>query len=403
MHMNNKKLKVLMLSHEFPPIGAGGAQTTRFIAKYVTKLGVNVNILTTRPGKELSLDHIDGYKVFYTGKIKKKYYTTHIPEMCLFIASAITDLKFIIEKVNPDIVHSFFAIPSGILGLHIKNKYKIPYIVSLLGADVPGFEIGDWRLNTYHFLTKHLSKAIWNNASSLIANSFSLKELSNKFTPDLDIKIITNGVDRNIFYPKSSSNYSTDKVNLVFASRLMMQKGIDSLIIACGILKNRGVNNFKLTVVGDGYLKGLMNSLIKKYDLKDNVDHIGWKRNDEIPEIFRESDVFILPSTMEGMSTVVLEAMSCGLPIIVTKVEGYSEILEDGVNGVTVEYGNHEKLADAIEKLIKSPKLREKMSQASIEKAKKFSWENIAEQYVEVYKKTLFISTDKKEKTLVTN
>lgn len=399
--MNNKNLKVLMISHEFPPIGAGGAQTTRFIAKYIAKLGVDINILTTRPTKELSLDHPDGYKVFYCGRIKKKHYTTHIPEMFLFIVSVIKDLNFIIEKVNPDIVHCFFAIPSGIPALYIKNKYKIPYIVSLLGADVPGFNIGDWRLDTYHFLTKHLSKAIWNNASSITANSYSLKGLSEKFTPTLDIKIITNGVDSNIFYPESSKSYSTEKVHLLFASRLMRQKGIDSLIIACGILKRRGINNFKLTVVGDGYLKGLMNTLIKKYDLIDNVDYLGWKKNDEIPAILRESDVFILPSTMEGMSTVVLEAMSCGLPIVATKVEGYSEILEDSINGFTVEYGDHEKLADVIEKLIKSPKLREKMGKRSLEKAKNFSWENIAKKYLEIYQTTLNLKTEVKEKTLV--
>lgn len=388
--MSNTKLKVLMLSHEFPPIGAGGAQTTRFIAKYLVKLGVDVSILTVRPSESLSLDHSDGYKVFYTGKIKKKHYGTHIPEMCLFLLSATKDLKSIIEIINPNIVHCMFAIPSGILGLYIKKKFKIPYVLSLLGADVPGFDIGDWRLDAYHFLTASLSRSIWNNADSVVANSISLRELSKKFVPELDIKIITNGVDGSIFYPESLKNYSKEKVNLVFASRLMWQKGIEHLIVACGILKKRGVVNYKLTVVGDGYLRDSMNSLIRKYDLKDNVDHIGWKKNDEIPAIFRKSDVFILPSTMEGMSTVVLEAMSCGLPIIATKVQGYGEILEDGVNGLAVKFGDDEMLADAIEKLIKSPGLIEQMSKESIRIAKKFSWENIASQYLEIYEKVAF-------------
>lgn len=384
----DKKPRVLMVNYEFPPIGGGGGTTTRFIAKYMSKLNVDVSVITSKSGDEDSYEHPDGFKIYYVGPKKNKISTTHIPELARFVLTTTFYAKKIIETTKPDLIHCYFTLPSGCFGLYCNKLFKIPFIVSALGADVPGFNIADWRLDTYHKLTRPISKSIWKNASSIVANGSKLKELCEDFDKNKKIDLITNGVDQNLFYPAQNSGFriqNSETIQLLFVSRLMPQKGIETLIDACGILKEKGITNFKLSVVGDGHLKSKMFSLIDKYSLENNVDHLGWKSLEELPDIYRNSDLFILPSSMEGMPSVVLQAMSCGLPIVATNVDGFKEVVEDNVNGFLVEYKNAEKLSEAIEQLIKSKNLRDKMSKESIEKSKRFSWESIAKKYLELY------------------
>ena len=104
---------------------------------------------------------------------------------------------------------------------------------------------------------------------------------------------------------------------------------------------------------------------------------------------------------MEGMSSVVLQAMASGLPIVASRVKGFEEVLEENVNGLFAEYNNPGQFANAIEKLIESSELREKMSQNSLEKSKQFSWENIAKKYLEFYEQAVFGKVKNKEKNLV--
>ncbi len=388
--MQNKKLKVLMVNYEFPPVGGGGGTTTRFVAKYISRLGVDVDVITAKPGKDDFLNHPDGFNIYYAGPRKNKLSGTHIPELARFALTLIYYSKQVIERSKPDLIHCFFTLPSGSFGLYCKKIYKIPYLVSALGADVPGFNIGDWRLDTYHSLTKLISKSIWNNSSYIVANSKSLQETCERFSPNHNIKVITNGVDTEIFYPPQNKDFSNIKeVNILFVSRLMLQKGVGTLIKTINILKERKIDNFKLTIVGEGHLKSMMFALIDEYNLKEKVSFLGWKDLEELPDIYRSADIFILPSVMEGMSSVVLQAMASGLPIVASRVKGFEEILEENINGLFAECGNENDFADQLEKLIKSPELREKMSKNSIKKSKQFSWETIARQYLELYEKSL--------------
>lgn len=396
--METKKINVLMVNYEFPPIGGGGGTTTRFLAKYLARLGVKVEILTAKPGNQDFFDHPDGFRLYYVGPKKTKLTTTHIPELARFILTTIFHGKTVIKTVKPDLIHCFFTLPSGCFGLYCNKRFDIPYITSTLGADVPGFNIGDWRLNVYHWFTQLLSKDIWNNSSYIVANSSSLRDLCTKFSSTKDIKILTNGVDTDVFFPPKNKDYHTkNNVELLYISRLTWQKGIETLIRACGILNMRGIKNYNLTVVGDGHLKSAMLALIDEFKIRDKVNFLGWKNLEELPKIYRSADVFILPSVMEGMPSVALQAIASGLPIIVSRVEGFEEILEEGFNGFSAAYNNPEEFADAIEKLIKSPELRIKMSQRSITKAKQFSWESIASQYLKLYEKSVFSSSKRRK------
>ena len=88
---------------------------------------------------------------------------------------------------------------------------------------------------------------------------------------------------------------------------------------------------------------------------------------------------------MEGMSNAMLEAMASGLPIIATRCEGVDELIAE--NGLVIENANAEEIAKAIKKLIDDPQLRNQMSEAARKKAEKFTWGQIADQYLKIYER----------------
>ena len=109
------------------------------------------------------------------------------------------------------------------------------------------------------------------------------------------------------------------------------------------------------------------------------------------PDLIKEynkADIFVLPSYYEGMPLVILEAMSAGLPIIATNISTLPEIIENNTNGLLIEAGNANHLADAIKKISESPALRGKMSKNNIKKARKmFNSEIFCRKINKIYKK----------------
>ena len=123
-------------------------------------------------------------------------------------------------------------------------------------------------------------------------------------------------------------------LKVLCVSRLIERKGIRFLIEAIGRLKNDPV---ELILVGDGNQEEELKELAKGLGVSDRVVFKGYVNHDSIGEIYRNSDLFVLPSQNEGMSNALLEAMASGLPVIVTDTGGTSELL-DG-NGVVVPMG----------------------------------------------------------------
>ncbi|TFG47526.1 MAG: glycosyltransferase [Candidatus Brocadiia bacterium] len=105
--------------------------------------------------------------------------------------------------------------------------------------------------------------------------------------------------------------------------------------------------------------------------------------SEQMPDIYRLNDIFVMSSAHEGMSNAMLEAMACGLPIVSSSCEGTEELIAD--NGVIVPQANPELFAQAIKKLADSPEVYLAMSRKASEHAKKFSWHDTAGQYYNLY------------------
>ena len=155
------------------------------------------------------------------------------------------------------------------------------------------------------------------------------------------------------------------------------------------ILAIKDLDDVELEIIGDGYYKDKLISLIKKNNLTDRVKLLGYINNADLDQYLKAADIFILPSIGDSFGIVFLEAMACGLPIIAAKAGGVAEVVKNGFNGLLAEPNDLDSLKKAIIELKNNPDERVKFGLNSLARVKEFNWEEIAEQYFKLYKKVL--------------
>jgi len=317
-------------------------------------------------------------------------------------------MKYLLSN-DFDIYHSHTM---GHLGnsVYLASKIKKrPYVVSLHGgySDVPKAEIA----NIMSPVSKsfHYGKAVnavlgrdrfMDKADGIICVGYNeyinLKEIyKNK-----NIQYMPNGVDLKAFDSYKQNNSFRDKYQikpedkiLLCVSRIDQQKNQLLLLEALNSIKN---NSLHLVIVGPPTSKEYLNLLknkIQEYKLEDKVIIIeGLKPySDELLEIYKTSDIFILPSIHEPFGIVILEAWASGKPVIASSVGGIKKLVTDNHNGLLFESNSSEALIHNITKVLSDSATVEKLVKNAYELvSEKYSWEIITSKLIEFYNKIIF-------------
>lgn len=359
-------MKILMLNYEYPPIGGGAANANYYLLKEFSKKTIHVDLVTSSPGKYKEEKFSKNIRIFRLNVGKKDIHYWKASEALLYTTKALFFSKKLIKKHNYDLIHSFFALPTGMIP-YILNK---PYIVSLRGSDVPGFNS---RLSKLENMQKPIFNNICKKSRKVIANSAGLKQLAEKsYSGKIDI--IENGIDTAEF----SSSQKKEKL-IICVSRLIERKGINYLIEAMPKINKE----YKLVIIGDGPKKDELIRLAKSNNSFSRIIFLDYIKHDKLPTYYKKSMMFVLPSLNEGMSNTVLEAMSSGLPIVTTNTGGTNELIRQ--NGLVIEKESSTSIANAVNTLIENDKLREELSRNSRELAKTKSWKTTAAEYLKTY------------------
>lgn len=195
------------------------------------------------------------------------------------------------------------------------------------------------------------------------------------------IRIIPLGVDTSKFQGKKRRS---EKTTLLFVGPLIKRKGVEYLIKAFKEIENKDV---KLILIGQGRERKKLESLVKRLGLK-NVEFKGYLEDEELIKHYNMADIFVLPSLKEGFGQVLLEAMTCGLPIVATDATAIPEVV--GNAGILVEPRNPKALANAIRVLMDDEELRGEFGERGRKRVEEnFTWENVAERCVTVYKEEI--------------
>lgn len=378
-------MKILFVNYEFPPLGGGGGTTSKFLAQHLAALGNDIKVLTASFKGLPPIEHRDGYEIIRVPCRRTNVGECSIAEMFSFVMRAVLPLQKIINTWRPDVLHVFFAFPTGPLGYLCKILKNKPYVVSLLGGDVPGFlpdETG-W----LHTLLKPAFYLVLSRADAIVANSAGLKNLTEKSFNARPVHVITNGIDLLEFKPYEKSTDDT-VFQLLFVGRFVPQKGLDVLLQAVKeLIREKKIQNIRLTVVGDGpeKYKSQYLSFIKDNALTEYVRFLGWVPLETLPSLYSAADVFILPSTFEGMASVVLQSLACGTPVISTRVFGSEDIIREGHNGFLLNIGDAPAIAEKIQKIMQDKNLALTMKACARESVKEYDWLNVAKKYETLY------------------
>ncbi len=176
-------------------------------------------------------------------------------------------------------------------------------------------------------------------------------------------------------------------VVLGFMGRFVKKKGLDVLLSACEVLKNKGFD-FKVLIAGDGEERASVEKMIIEFGLSDKVSLVGWVTNKE--EFFRSIDIFCLTSYHEPFGLVLLEAFMYSTAVVATKSEGPSEIGTDGKNLLFCQTGDYIKFAENLEKLMKNQHLAESLTFEGFERVQNYCSWSVARKLHLVLEEVLF-------------
>jgi len=369
-------MRILLINSEYPPIGGGAGNASANVARCLAALGHSVTLVTARFGDLPRREIQNGVTIYRISAMRRKQDRSGAVEQLAFIVSASFWTLNWARQNKPNITLAFFGMPSGAVAWLLKVMYKIPYLVSLRGGDVPGFRPYDFK--TFHKMIGPFLRVIWHNASAVIANSNGLRDLAVAFDSSIAIPIIPNGVDVSRF---DASDRDWTSPRLLSAGRVVYQKGFDLGLRALAQLKDL---SWKWCIAGDGPQMESLKSLAQELGIAERVTFLGWQAREDLAKWYHRSNLFLFPSRHEGMPNAVLEAMASGLPIVATKIAGNEELVVDGVTGVLVNPEDVDSLRDGLRRLMAEEKTRKQMGRASRHRVEsEYSWENVARQYSE--------------------
>ena len=379
-------MKILMVSHEYPPLGGGGANACLNLAKEYSIKGNEVHILTVWFQGEKEYEETENGVKIYRIKSKRKH-EEHcgFGEMLDFVIQAIPYAGKLQKKEKFDICQVFFGIPSGPIGYYLKKKYKLPYIIRFGGGDIPGFQ--DRFKAIYEFIGPFL-KLIWKNANALVANSEGLRTLAYDFCKKYEVLVFPNGVDTEKYKPSNNEIDTKKKIRVLFVSRLIERKGLQFVLPYIDELEKKSGKNIELTIVGDGPYRSTLEEIVSSNKIKSKVAFAGQKGKEELLDYYQNSDLFILPSKKEGMPNVVLEAMACGLPIVMSPCQGSDELI--GANGLVSDSDLTRFKETMLQAITLSDDELKRMGRESRRLAEEnFSWNSVGNRYLELFTKVI--------------
>ena len=379
------RLRLLLINYEYPPLGGGAATATACLAREFRSLDVDVAVITSTYADLPRRENHDGVEIVRVRAMRRNAERSNSLEMITFIVSAsLHSLRFG-RRWKPDASVAFFGIPGGPVGLVLKWLHATPYIVSLRGGDVPGHQ--PEQLAGYHRVTRRFIGFIWRRAHDVVANSEGLREQAMTASPDVDISIIQNGVDAERFDPSSMARKTDESpARILFVGRVSYEKGLQYLLPALSELNTA----WRLTIVGHGPYADDVRAMSKSLGLEASIDWAGWVDREALPQFYRDADIFVFPSTDEGMPNTVLEAMASGLPVVATRIGGVEDLIEDGRNGILVPPADKDALQQALAAI-----LYDKAKWTTLGKAARdhvveaYTWRKAAEKYLVLVKAAL--------------
>lgn len=301
-----------------------------------------------------------------------------------FLIASIFKLVQISRKMDAEVIHAHWALPNGFAAAVASKILHIPFIISLHGSDI---FIAD-----KNFLFRTIARWTFSQCSYVTACSQELHDRARKINPNIHIEILPWGADPDFFKPLENKNavrdkyhWPKDEVIISTLGRMVYKKGFDQLLPIAKALSEEKML-FKIVIGGSGPLEDSLKQHAEDLNIQDIVLFPGRIPWDEVPEFLAASDIFVLPSrrdkagNLDGLPTVLLEAMACGLPCVASDIGGVSLVIDNEKNGFLVSLNNTNMFQNILSELINNEKKRKLISQVTRNSIiEKHNWSSVGQ------------------------
>ncbi len=362
-------MKILRVVAHLYPSSVGGVELhAHEMSKKMAQLGHDVTIFTTAIGTDLKNEYANGYNIRRFKPLVKLLGNSITPAMFF---------EILVKKNDFDIIHahSHLNFSTNLCALSRKMSSS-PLVITnhgLKSQTAPA-----WLQNIY---LKTVAKWTFGAADKIICYT----ETEKQELIDLGIKlnkivVIHNGIDTDIFVPgkKGLQNFE-----LLWIGRFIHGKGVDYLVDAFKLLISRHPG-LKLLMVGRGPDRERIKAKIHVLKLDNCITIKDFVPNYEIVTLYQSCNIFILPSLEEGVPRTILEAMSCGIPVVCSNLPQLVDIVKDG--GFLVPTKDPQTLAERISEILSNEIMARKMGQSGRENIKNnYSWKDSVEKTIRLY------------------
>ena len=374
-------MKILVLIHEFPPIGGGGGPIARDLSLQWVKAGHQVRVVTARFGDLPAYEVIDGLEVVRLDCGRTEAYRAKMKAMMGYVLAASKYCFRDCKDFQPDLINVHFAVPAGPAAMAASKKMKVPYVITAHLGDIPG--ASPEKTKKWFRYIQPFTPPIWKNAGRVVAVSNFSREMALK-TYDVPIDVVYNGIDyENI---KNNAIEAHETPEIVFAGRFVPQKNLTQFVKVLSELKGL---SWHAALIGDGQDREMLEQLVRENGLQERISFAGWKTPEEVIESFHHSDILFMPSLSEGLPVVGIQGMASGLALVLSNAGGNAEIIDEGKNGFTHDPQDTEAYVRDLRKLLTEPDTLLEMRKTSLEEAAKFDIKNTAQQYLQIFEEVL--------------
>ena len=401
-------MKILIATDTYYPSVNGASYFTQRLAIMLAKRGHKVFVLA--PGKSLR-DNIaihDGVTVYGIRSISIPLYP-NFRISPLFLSRK--PIKKYVQEIHPDVIH-------------IQNHFMIGKSVAMAAQ-----ELNIPIMGTNHFMPEnlahyfHLPKFAEEKLKKLGWNQFArvYSRLDTIATPtktaarlienmglEKEIVPVSCGIDLERFNPRNDGTdlkekyaIPKDRSILLYVGRLDKEKRIEMILNALPQII-RSVNAH-VVLAGIGKLRRQLETLVQKLDVQDRITFTGFVPDNDLPSLYRIADLFVIAGIAELQSIVTMEAMASGLPVVAVNAMALPELVDDGENGYLFSDGDIQMLAGQAVKILTDSKLRERMTQKSLEIIRAHDINKTLDRYELLYQKTIAQHVPVSQSQLITN
>ena len=285
-----------------------------------------------------------------------------------------------VRAAKPDVILNYWLYPEGYSAVRVGRTLGIPVVVGAIGSDI--------RTRTDRW-TIHFVREAMKNAAAVVTVSEELRQRAiGMGVPSEKITSIRNGCDTSVFFPgdrdeaRREVGFAGDAELILYAGNLIESKGLGELMEAfVGVLASRP--RAVLAIAGQGEFGEVLTSRAAAAGARDRVLMLGRQKAEGVASWMRASDVFCLPSYSEGCPNVVVEALSCGRPVVATSVGGVPELVDER-GGILVAPRGAAQVREALDAALGRQWDRDRIAAAC-----RRSWEEVADKTFAVCRSVL--------------